>query len=202
MPAAACWRLVLRGLHSTIRRLQAPGGDTKRARAGRSANMQLAIEYMKLGKLATARDCIERALKRGSREPERADDGGSRVRAAERNAEGGARLSDRRTPGQAAIRTFRTAMPDFLCRTGKTAAGEKLFAEVARNPLYQTPEVALVNAGVCVRGAGDVVDAERYFNRALAIRPNMPEACCSWAMWRSTAAMPRRRSSSCSAISR
>ena len=64
----------------------------------------------------------------------------------------------------------------FLCRTGKAAAGEKLFVEVARNPIYQTPEVALVNAGVCVGGAGDVVDAERYFNRALAIRPNMPEA--------------------------
>jgi type IV pilus assembly protein PilF len=36
--------------------------------------------------------------------------------------------------------------------------------------------VALVNAGVCVRGTGDLVDAERYFNRALAIRPNLPEA--------------------------
>ena len=50
------------------------------------------------------------------------------------------------------------------------------FAEVALSPLYQTPEVALVNAGVCARGTGDIVDAERYFNRALAIRPNMPEA--------------------------
>jgi type IV pilus assembly protein PilF len=64
----------------------------------------------------------------------------------------------------------------FLCRTGKTAAGEKLFNEVARSPLYQTPEVALVNAGVCVRSAGNLVDADRYFTHALAIRPNMPEA--------------------------
>jgi type IV pilus assembly protein PilF len=36
--------------------------------------------------------------------------------------------------------------------------------------------VAWVNAGVCVRGTGDVVDAERYFNRALTIHPNLPEA--------------------------
>ena len=63
-----------------------------------------------------------------------------------------------------------------MCRTGKAAAGEKLFLEVARNPIYPTPEVALLNAGVCVGAAGDVVDAERYFKRALAIRPNMPEA--------------------------
>ena len=27
-----------------------------------------------------------------------------------------------------------------------------------------------------MRGTGDVVDAERYFNRALTIRPNLPEA--------------------------
>ena len=64
----------------------------------------------------------------------------------------------------------------FLCRTGKAAAGEKLFTEVARNPQYQTPEVALLNAGVCVRNTGNMLDAQRYFNRALAIRPNMPEA--------------------------
>ena len=51
-----------------------------------------------------------------------------------------------------------------------------MFIEVAKNPVYQTPEVALLNAGVCVGSAGDVVDAERYFNRALAMKPNMPEA--------------------------
>jgi type IV pilus assembly protein PilF len=47
---------------------------------------------------------------------------------------------------------------------------------VVRNPLYTTPEVALVNAGVCVRSAGNLLDADRYFAKALAIRPNMPEA--------------------------
>jgi type IV pilus assembly protein PilF len=34
----------------------------------------------------------------------------------------------------------------------------------------------LVNAGVCARETGDLVYAERYFNRALAIRPNLTEA--------------------------
>ena len=89
----------------------------------------------------------------------------------------------------------------FLCRSGKTAAGEKLFAEVARNPLYQTPEVALVNAGVCVRGTGDMLDAQRYFNHALAIRPNMPEALLQLGASPSIRGMAPRRSSSCSASS-
>ena len=33
-----------------------------------------------------------------------------------------------------------------------------------------------MNAGVCVRGTGDLVDAAKYFNRALSIQPNLPEA--------------------------
>ncbi len=64
----------------------------------------------------------------------------------------------------------------YLCRNGKAIEGEKLFLQVASSPLYRTPEVALVNAGVCSRSTGDVLDAERYFNKALAIRPNLPEA--------------------------
>jgi len=138
-------------------------------------NMQLALEYMKIGKLAASRDFIERALVEDPGNPqvqmaagliyERLDD----MPKAERAFSAAERVG-KRDPN------IENAYAGFLCRTGKTAAGEKLFAEVAASPLYQTPEVALVNAGVCVRSTGDLVDAERYFNRALAIRPNFPEA--------------------------
>jgi type IV pilus assembly protein PilF len=140
-----------------------------------STNMQLAIEYMKLGRLAASRDFMERALSEDPGNPdvqmtaglvyERLND----MPKAERAYSAGYRLG-KKDPN------IDNSYAGFLCRTGKAVAGEKLFAEVARNPLYQTPEVALVNAGVCVRGTGDMVDAERYFNRALAIRPNLPEA--------------------------
>jgi type IV pilus assembly protein PilF len=140
-----------------------------------STNMQLAIEYMKLDKLAASRDAIERALSE--------DPGNSDVQVTAGIVY--ERLNDMPKAERAYATGYRLGKGDpnvqntyagFLCRTGKAVAGEKLFAEVARSPLYQTPEVALVNAGVCVRGTGDVVDAERYFNRALAIRPNLPEA--------------------------
>jgi type IV pilus assembly protein PilF len=140
-----------------------------------ATNMQLAIEYMKLGKLADSRDFIERAL---SEDPGNADVQMTAGIIYER-------LNDIPKAERAYSTGFRLGKGDpniqntyagFLCRTGKAVAGEKLFADVARNPLYQTPEVALVNAGVCVRGTGNLVDAERYFNRALAIRPNLPEA--------------------------
>jgi len=140
-----------------------------------ATNMQLAIEYMKLGRLAASRDLMERALSQDPGNPdvqmtaglvyERLND----MPKAERAYSSGYRLGK----GDPNIQN---TYAGFLCRTGKAVAGEKLFAEVARNPLYQTPEVAWVNAGVCVRGTGDVVDAERYFNRALAIHPNLPEA--------------------------
>jgi type IV pilus assembly protein PilF len=138
-------------------------------------DMQLAIEYMRMGKLAASRDFMERAL---SEDPGNQDVQMTAGLVYER-------LSDMRKAERAYSTGYRIGKGDpniqntyagFLCRTGKAAAGEKLFADVAANPLYQTPEVALINAGVCVRGTGDMVDAERYFNRALAIHPNLPEA--------------------------
>jgi type IV pilus assembly protein PilF len=139
------------------------------------ANMQLAIEYMRLGQLANSRERIEKALKEDSSNPIVQETAGL--------------VYERVQEMSKAEHAFQTAMrlgkqdPDiansyagFLCRTGKTAAGEKLFLEVAQSPLYQTPEVALVNAGVCARSSGDLLDADKYFSRALAIQPNMPEA--------------------------
>lgn len=140
-----------------------------------ATDVQLAIEYMKLGKLASSRDYIEQALS--------LDAGNANVQMTAGLVY--ERLNDMRKAERAYSASYRLGRGDpniqntyagFLCRTGKAPAGEKLFAEIAANPLYQTPEVALVNAGVCVAGTGDVVDAERYFNRALAIRPNLPEA--------------------------
>ena len=140
-----------------------------------ATNMQLAIEYMKLGKLASSRDFMERALSEDPGNPDVQMTAGLVYE----------RLNDMPKAERAYSTAYRLGKKDpniensyagFLCRTGKAVAGEKLFAAVAVNPLYQTPEVALVNAGVCVRGTGDMVDAERYFNRALAIRPNLPEA--------------------------
>ena len=140
-----------------------------------STDMQLAMEYMQLGQLANARDNIERALILNPASPDVQMTAGLVYE----------RLNEKSKAEHAYATGYRLGKGNpnigniyagYLCRTGKTAAGEKLFDEVARSPLYQTPEVALVNAGVCVRGTGDLVDAERYFNRALAVHPNLPEA--------------------------
>jgi type IV pilus assembly protein PilF len=140
-----------------------------------ATNMQLAIEYMKLGNMGASRDFMERALAEDPSNPnvqitagivyERLND----MPHAERGFAAAYRLG-KRDPN--IVNNY----AGFLCRTGKAVEGEKLFVEVAHNPVYQTPEVALVNAGSCLHSTGDVLDAERYFNQALAIRPNLPEA--------------------------
>jgi len=140
-----------------------------------ATDMQLSIEFLRESKMTESRDAIERAL---NENPANADvqmtagliyEQLNEPRKAERAYSTGYRLGK----GDPNIQNNYAG---YLCRSGQATEGEKLFAQVAHSPLYKTPEVALVNAGVCVRGAGDQVDAEKYFNQALSIRPNMPEA--------------------------
>jgi type IV pilus assembly protein PilF len=59
----------------------------------------------------------------------------------------------------------------FLCATGREAASIPEFETVIRDPLYKTPETALINAGKCSIATGDVVKGDEYLRRALAISP-------------------------------
>jgi type IV pilus assembly protein PilF len=167
--------LALSACHSSAPAYQRPVRTYKKEPAKAAiANMQLAIEYMKLGQLSNARECIEKALSEDSSNAEVQMTAGlvyERINEMPK-AEHAYEAANRLGKGDPNIAN---AYAVFLCRTGKTAAGEKLFLEVAVNPLYQTPWVALGNAGSCARGAGDFVNAESYFNRALAIRPNYTE---------------------------
>jgi type IV pilus assembly protein PilF len=143
--------------------------------AAAAINVQLSLEYMRLDKLAISREFIERAL---GQDPHNANVQATAGLVYERlddlpkaeHAFASASHLGKKDPN------IQNMVAGFLCRTHKTAEGEKLFRKVAQNPLYLTPEVALVNAGVCVHSAGDNIGAERYFRDALNVHPNMPEA--------------------------
>ncbi len=64
----------------------------------------------------------------------------------------------------------------FLCQRGKERDSIKHFMMALKNPLYSTPEKSYLNAGVCSRKGGNVKDAEEFLQKALILRPNMPEA--------------------------
>jgi type IV pilus assembly protein PilF len=64
----------------------------------------------------------------------------------------------------------------FLCDRKREEEAIRYFLAALRNPLYQTPERSYVNAGLCSRRRGDFASAEDYFQRALKVRPDQPQA--------------------------
>ena len=64
----------------------------------------------------------------------------------------------------------------YLCTHGRARESIAQFDQAIRNPLYRTPEIALVNAGRCSASFGDTTAAEVYFKRALGVAPGNPNA--------------------------
>jgi len=64
----------------------------------------------------------------------------------------------------------------YLCKNGRVGEGVERFAAVAANKYYRTPEVALSNAGVCLRGAKRFDEAQVMFAKSIKAKPNYNEA--------------------------
>jgi type IV pilus assembly protein PilF len=151
-----------------------PKENTKEQSAA-TYNVQLGVAYLQQGNLALAKDKLERAEKQDPRNP---------------NVHAALALLYERLGNPSQVDShFRTALklaprnPDisnnyavYLCKSGRHAEGVQRFEAAARNPLYRTPEAAYTNAGVCLRQASRQKEAEAYFQRALAKRPNFSEA--------------------------
>lgn len=71
----------------------------------------------------------------------------------------------------------------FMCQRGHAKESIEQFQEALSNPLYDTPEKAYVNLGLCSKKAGLMKESERNFQRALILRPGMPDALYGLADW-------------------
>jgi len=71
----------------------------------------------------------------------------------------------------------------FMCDRGHIKEAITQFQEALKNPLYANPEMAYVNLAMCSQKAGLVKDVESNFQRALVLRPGMPEALYGLAGW-------------------
>lgn len=71
----------------------------------------------------------------------------------------------------------------FLCQRGREKESLKQFQAALKNPLYATPEMAHVKLGVCSMKIGMRKEAESSLQRALILRPGMPEALYGMAEW-------------------
>lgn len=62
----------------------------------------------------------------------------------------------------------------FLCTRGRFEEGLAQFTDAMRNPLYDRPEQAMTNAGLCSERKGDLKQAEAYYIKASKLQPNAP----------------------------
>lgn len=59
----------------------------------------------------------------------------------------------------------------YICQRQNPAQAMQYFSAALKNPLYNSPERALHNAGDCARKAGDMATAEAQFRAALQRKP-------------------------------
>lgn len=65
---------------------------------------------------------------------------------------------------------------NFLCQQDRIEKALETFTKAANNPLYQTPELAVTNAGLCLYNSNRKDEAKVKFQEALKINPNIPQA--------------------------
>jgi type IV pilus assembly protein PilF len=143
--------------------------------AAAKINIQLGTTYLQQGNYVRAREKLLRSLKQNPKDPDVHTSLGL--------------LYDRTGDPKLADKHFREALrlapdkPDlinnyaiYLCKNGRVDEGVEKFVTIAANKFYPTPEVALTNAGVCLREAKRFDDAEQKLVGAIRARPNYSEA--------------------------
>ena len=60
----------------------------------------------------------------------------------------------------------------FLCTRSRYEEGFEQFTDAIRNPLFDRPELAMTNGGMCSERKGDLKLAETYYIKALKLQPN------------------------------
>jgi len=147
--------------------------DVTAAEKRASIRVQLAVGYYQNGKYEIALDEVKQAL---AADPDNAEAYG--LRALIYTAMGQLALADDNY--QTALR-LKPGNPDlsnnygsFLCTAlNKPAQAMPYFDAALRNPAYQTPVSALVNAGLCSIRSKNFQAAERYLLEALRYNPDL-----------------------------
>ncbi|HID44495.1 MAG TPA: type IV pilus biogenesis/stability protein PilW [Chromatiaceae bacterium] len=137
--------------------------------------IQLAYEYMKRGDYATA---LNKAKKAVQRDP---NNGNAHLVLAllyeALGENGSANAAYRRALEVDGKNPYAlNAYGSYLCKLGEYERALSHFDKALQNPLYQTPWVALANAGYCARKAGNLSRAEAYLRKALERNPGYPMA--------------------------
>ena len=138
-------------------------------------NLEIGIDHLRKGNLVQAKEKIDRALAQNPRNAKAHMAAGLlydqlvETRKADSHFERALALEPKNPD-------FANNYATFLCRHQRYGRGEKLALQAASNPLYGTPEVALLNAGNCARQDQDTARAEAHFRKALSAQPRFAPA--------------------------
>jgi type IV pilus assembly protein PilF len=138
-------------------------------------NLELGYDYFRKGKLAEAKEKIDRAVEQNPRNANAHSAAGllydrlGEPKKAEAHFERALDLD----PKNSGILNNYAA---FLCARNRFELGEKYALQAANNPLYKTPEFAYLNAGNCAGNGGNLARAEEHYRRSLQVRSRFGEA--------------------------
>ncbi|HTC51170.1 MAG TPA: type IV pilus biogenesis/stability protein PilW [Steroidobacteraceae bacterium] len=172
IPVCAASLLVVLGGCVTTKSPHLDQGNVREDAA--ADNVKLAMAYMQEGNLQRAKEKLDRALQEDPTNPnlhsvmamfyERIDD--------QKKAEAEIHEAMRLAPTDPGPVLFYGV---YLCDQHRVDEGITKMLQVARNPLYRTPEAAYTDMGVCLLTAHRDEEAESAFKRALAARPDYAE---------------------------
>ena len=147
--------------------------DQTAAEKRAAIRLQLAVGYYQDGKMEVALDEVKQAI---AANPEFAEAYG--VRALIYSAMGEPTLADENFQRALKLAPRNPELANnygsFLCQNGRGAQGIAYFDSALRNPSYQSPVNALLNAGSCSLNMKNLDAAERYLMDALRLNPDHP----------------------------
>ena len=152
--------------------------DPSDSRKAAESNTSLGLEYMNRGQYEVALGKLKKAIK--------ADPGYAPAQTV--IAVLYERIGEQELAGRHYKKAYEAAPDDgdvnnnygvYLCQTGKEDQATEHFLKSLNDPFYNTPAIALSNAGSCALRNGDFSEADEYLRRALRIEPNLPDALMS-----------------------
>lgn len=168
--AMACVAVLTAGCVSTAPRTGGPNLE-KAARI----NLKLGVAYMQQGRLKLAIRKLKRAIRQ---DPQlaAADTALARLYVRRGNMHLARKYYEKALDIAGGNPKVQNAYGVFLCRHGKAGESIQHFLRAVNDPNYLTDAAAYTNAGMCALEVGRAADAERYFRRALEIKPTYVQA--------------------------
>jgi len=144
--------------------------EKEKLAAAASANTQLGVEYLRKGEYETSLKKLKKALAIDPNYAEAHDviavlyEKVGELDLAEEHYKRSLKLN----PDNAASRNN---YGRFLCNRQRYQEAEEEFQSAAKNAFYPTPEIPLVNSGLCMEAASNAEKAEMYYRQALQKDP-------------------------------